>query len=122
MIGQLFQIQDDYLDLYGDPLVTGKIGTDIQEGKCSWLIIMALELADETQMEILKANYGKNDLESVYRVKEVFNQLRLKQWFFNLEENSYKQLNKMIIRLAETTGLPESAFRFCLNDIYKRNK
>lgn len=122
MIGQLFQIQDDYLDLYGDPLVTGKIGTDIQEGKCSWLITMALELADETQMEILKANYGKNDLESVYRVKEVFNQLRLKQWFFNLEENSYKQLNKMIIRLAETTGLPESAFRFCLNDIYKRNK
>lgn len=46
--------KDDFLDCYGDPEVIGKIGTDIQENKCSWLVIQALKKATESQREILE--------------------------------------------------------------------
>ena len=42
------------MDCYGDPSVTGKIGTDIQEGKCSWLAVVALQRANAKQTNIMK--------------------------------------------------------------------
>lgn len=46
--------QDDYLDLFGDPSVTGKIGTDIQDNKCSWLVVQCLQRASPEQRQLLQ--------------------------------------------------------------------
>lgn len=52
-LGEYFQVQDDYLDCYGDPKMIGKIGTDIMDNKCSWLINQALSIATKDQLEVL---------------------------------------------------------------------
>ena len=57
-IGKFFQVQDDYLDCFGDPNITGKVGTDIQDGKCSWLIVLAMQRASPKQKEDLKVLVG----------------------------------------------------------------
>ena len=48
--------QDDYLDCYGDPAVTGKVGTDIEENKCSWLVVQALERVTPEQRKLLQVS------------------------------------------------------------------
>ena len=42
-------LKDDFLDCFGDPAVTGKIGTDIEDNKCSWLVVQALKKATPPQ-------------------------------------------------------------------------
>lgn len=47
-------LKDDYLDCFGDPKVMGKVGTDIEEAKCCWLVIQALKKCSHQQREILE--------------------------------------------------------------------
>lgn len=42
-LGLLFGAQDDYLDVFGNYEISGKIGSDIEEAKCTFLLIKALE-------------------------------------------------------------------------------
>jgi geranylgeranyl diphosphate synthase type II len=49
-IGQAFQLKDDFLDVYGDPVVFGKnIGGDILCNKKTYMMIKTLELANDIQ-------------------------------------------------------------------------
>ena len=54
-IGLAFQLQDDLLDVYGDPKTFGKnIGGDILEGKKTFMLINALRLANSAQRAALE--------------------------------------------------------------------
>ncbi|KAM9722851.1 farnesyl pyrophosphate synthase-like [Menidia menidia] len=119
-MGEFFQIQDDYLDCYGDPAVTGKIGTDIQDNKCSWLVVKALEVMTPKQRSELEACYGRSDEASVAKVKSLFNTLQMQSLYHKYEEESYQRLQKLIA--AHAQNLPHSIFLNFAKKIYKRNK
>eukprot|EP00195_Chlamydomonas_chlamydogama_P012902 CAMPEP_0202897368 /NCGR_PEP_ID=MMETSP1392-20130828/6140_1 /ASSEMBLY_ACC=CAM_ASM_000868 /TAXON_ID=225041 /ORGANISM="Chlamydomonas chlamydogama, Strain SAG 11-48b" /LENGTH=359 /DNA_ID=CAMNT_0049582977 /DNA_START=181 /DNA_END=1260 /DNA_ORIENTATION=+ len=118
-MGQYFQIQDDYLDCYGDPEVIGKIGTDIEDSKCSWLICTALKIATDEQKETIKANYGRHDPACVAVIKKIYLELDLEKTFKDYEADSHQKLSAAI---EEQTVLPKPVFTSLLKKIYKRQK
>lgn len=118
-MGEYFQIQDDYLDCFGDPKVIGKVGTDIQDNKCSWLVVQALDRCTPGQRAILEKNYGKWDDKKVAKVKDLYKQLDLPKAFADYEEASYKSIQE---DLQKVTTMPKEAFEIFLNKIYKRSK
>ena len=44
------------MDCFGDPKVTGKVGTDIEDNKCSWLVVQALDKANAEQRALLEVS------------------------------------------------------------------
>uniref|UniRef100_A0A2K6B4V7 Farnesyl pyrophosphate synthase n=1 Tax=Macaca nemestrina TaxID=9545 RepID=A0A2K6B4V7_MACNE len=65
-MGEFFQIQDDYLDLFGDPSVTRKFGTDIQDNKFCWLVVQCLQWKEAEKVAWVKALYEELDLPAVF--------------------------------------------------------
>lgn len=82
-IGLAFQLQDDYLDVYGDTEVFGKqIGGDIVANKKTFMLIKALELAkgdDKKQLDYLLTSNNIDREEKVKAVTEIYNSLKIKE-------------------------------------------
>ena len=115
-------MQDDYLDAYGAPEVIGKIGTDIQDNKCSWVINQALERAGPEQRKVLDECYGRKDGEMEAKVKQVFKELELEKVYLEYEESTVGKIREMIAKLDEGEGLKKSVFEQFVKKIYKRSK
>jgi farnesyl diphosphate synthase len=118
-LGEYFQVQDDYLDCYGKPEVIGKIGTDIEDNKCGWLIVQALSRANEEQRKVLDENYGQKDAERVQKVKQVFKELDIEGIYHAYENESYQRISELIKAVDEAL-LPQQMFVDFMNRIYKR--
>lgn len=118
-IGEYFQIQDDFLDCFGDPEVIGKVGRDIEENKCSWLVVQALSRCTEEQKRLLVENYGKDDPKRVDKVKALYRELQLEEVFNAYEEQSHSEIKDLI---AEVTDVPTDVYNFFIKRIYKRSK
>lgn len=121
-LGQYFQVQDDYLDAYGDPEVIGKIGTDIQDNKCSWLVNQALQRCNDEQRKVLDTAYGRKDGELEAKVKELFRELDLETVYKEYEEKIVGELKTKIATVNEAEGLKKGVFEAFLGKIYKRSK
>jgi farnesyl diphosphate synthase len=121
-LGEYFQIQDDYLDNFGLPEHIGKIGTDIKDNKCSWLVNQALQRATPEQRKILEENYGQKDDAKEAAVKKLFNEMGLEQIYKDYEEKVVGEIRQMIADVDESEGLKKTVFESFLGKIYKRSK
>ncbi|PDS24472.1 polyprenyl synthetase family protein [Flavobacterium branchiophilum] len=75
-LGIAFQLQDDFLDAFGDPKTFGKqVGGDIIENKKTYLYLTALQNADQTQKQQLLDLYQQNledNTQKIALVKQIF--------------------------------------------------
>jgi geranylgeranyl diphosphate synthase type II len=82
-LGIAFQLQDDILDVYGDPEKFGKqVGGDIISNKKTYLLIKALELAKDHRAVELNSLLTNDEFDSVEKVKlvtDIYNSLDIRQ-------------------------------------------
>jgi len=104
-LGIAFQLQDDLLDTYGDPLIIGKsLGTDIVDNKKTFLMIEALEKVSDSQKTELTGWLVKKDFDreqKIGAVVSIFNELKIKEItesrirdFYNAALKNLRHLNR----------------------------
>ena len=99
-IGLAFQLQDDYLDVYGDPKVFGKkIGGDIICNKKTYMLINAFNKANDRQCKELEKWIGCenfNHEEKVAAVTELYNSIGVDKMAIERINYYFDEANKYI--------------------------
>ncbi|HVM89186.1 MAG TPA: polyprenyl synthetase family protein [Puia sp.] len=86
-LGLAFQVQDDYLDAFGDPAKFGKqVGGDILANKKTFLLIKAMEVATNAQQKEIKLLMQSNDQDKVNKILSVFKSCGVHDWAKELKE------------------------------------
>jgi geranylgeranyl diphosphate synthase type II len=106
-LGLAFQLQDDILDVYGDPEKFGKqVGGDIISNKKTYLLIKALELADDDQAQELNQWFSLKEFdaqEKITAVTAIYNNVQVKS---HAETTMHTYADKAFEAL-EKINLPE---------------
>ena len=106
-MGLAFQLQDDWLDVYGDPKVFGKnIGGDILCNKKTYMLITALELADASQREDLERWLNATDYvpaEKISAVTAIYNNIGIGKRCEEMVETYYSDG----LAVLESISIPE---------------
>jgi geranylgeranyl diphosphate synthase, type II len=99
-LGLAFQLQDDYLDVYGDQQKFGKkIGGDIVANKKTYLLIKAAELAGKEDRSTITKLLTDHNIEAEFKIKSmisIFNKLKIKQLVKEKMELYYSQAMQAI--------------------------
>jgi len=114
-LGIAFQLQDDILDVYGDPLKFGKqVGGDIISNKKTYLLIKALELVEGPEAEELNNWLTVNQFdaaEKVTAVTEIYNSVNVRQY----AENEMQAYAEKAFKALEQINLPEENKQYLRN-------
>jgi geranylgeranyl diphosphate synthase type II len=102
-LGIAFQVQDDYLDAFGDPEKFGKqVGGDILANKKTFLMIHVMELANATQLSELDALMKNNPSNKVEKTLQIFKDCKVDAWAQELKD---KYLQTALKHLEDTAVL-----------------
>jgi geranylgeranyl diphosphate synthase, type II len=102
-LGIAFQVQDDYLDAFGDPAKFGKqVGGDIVANKKTFLMIKALESCNANQKKELKKLMQENPSDKVQKTLAIFHECGVDKWAFDLKD---QYLNAALQHLEEMAVL-----------------
>lgn len=101
-LGIAFQIQDDYLDAFGDPSKFGKqVGGDIQSNKKTFLLIHALETAAGQDLADLQSLLKTSSSDKVEKVLSIYKRSGIDEWANQLKEayleKAYHHLNEIAV-------------------------
>ena len=108
-LGLAFQLQDDFLDTYGDPNIFGKkIGGDILNDKKTWLLISALNEDNSGKLKEIIGNKEIAPEEKIAQVKSIYDSLNLGNRCKELME---KYATEAIDAL-KTVGLSDTDLKF----------
>jgi geranylgeranyl diphosphate synthase type II len=86
-LGIAFQVQDDYLDAFGDPAKFGKApGGDIMANKKTFLLLQALKVATPDQSEKLLHLMSLNDESKIQPVLDIYKSCNVDEWAKELKK------------------------------------
>ena len=98
-LGIAFQLQDDYLDAFGDPDKFGKeVGGDIKANKKTFLVIGALAVSNPSQQQELHQLLQGQSADKVEKVLSIFKSRKVDEWARELKHDF---MNKAMHHLEE---------------------
>ena len=119
-LGIAFQIQDDYLDAFGDPEKFGKVvGGDIRQNKKTFLLLHALEVATPDQRSKLDTLLASNGPDKVPQVMDIFKACNVGAWAIELKEK-YLQMALANLEDIAVTSTRKSALLSLANYLMQR--
>ena len=123
-LGLAFQLQDDLLDVYGDPAVFGKaIGGDIASNKKTYMLINAYNLANEKQRAELKRWIGAKTFNREVKVSEVtrlYDEIGIRQ-LCEQKINYYFDLARQTLDEVNVPDERKQALRHYMDEMLHRN-
>ncbi|HMT75388.1 MAG TPA: polyprenyl synthetase family protein, partial [Chitinophagaceae bacterium] len=91
-LGIAFQVQDDYLDAFGDPKKFGKqTGGDILANKKTFLLLHALEQAGAEDKKELISLLKTNPADKIERVLRIYKACKADEWTIQLKNRYFEE-------------------------------
>ncbi|MBO6188835.1 MAG: polyprenyl synthetase family protein [Prevotella sp.] len=124
-LGLAFQLQDDLLDVYGDPKVFGKaIGGDIASNKKTYMLINAINRANSKQQAELKRWISAKTFNREVKVSEVtrlYDEIGIRQ-LCEQKINHYFDLARRTLDEVSVADERKQALRTYMDEMLHRNK
>lgn len=108
------------MDCFGNTLETGKLGTDIREGKFSWTFVTAINKASKEQRMQLFELYGKEEYEN--NIRKLYTELEIDKDYEQLAKNKQRELSILLSNKHIQNNPIEKIFEYLSNIIFNRRK